>query len=663
MDTKYIENVGMTNIDEGMWNQLKAKASGIDQMRKNVFSRGSSDVKDVQFDSLFKNFLGKCVRTLEDFHTVISPKIDANKMTPAQEKKIANLFALRSLMKKIEKVPIKEANIFTRPFSAIGAQAWGNLDSIIATYQKLLRGYYTSFIEDAAKLNIVPKEYLARKIASAHPIAKSFFQKFNTAVGLKKPVDTTTPVNAPSMGTVTSTSPATSSTTTASTTPNVSTPASSASIPTPVTSTPVSSAIAPAPTPSTHSSVPTSSSSTPPPIAASTAAPVKPKENSPLIETQPPQKTFELAQKSIEKIVNDLNKGVHEMAQPDESDVEDVTMNMTDLIRKYIKRNATKAEYPFPKPPVEVVDNVTKEKSIWFLRYHYAKDIAGHQIDFYQEDLDAYNNVKKKDNHWQLLLKFSASDVIDRNSLELNGSFDVMKNISRSNPKLAEKIQEGEQSSGKRFTNTGLNQKVAEALRQVIRAESTEDPRGKRQQNIGKPEQERGEKPDDPIADTPQTAQAVSTKISPENQARFVHNPPQSPEKPKPDAEGKPAIPPDLKVKQSKVEQDWKKEQEQLKQRLSKSDPKVKPGKKGSPKPVAPVKKGNAEKTPPTKAEIDANRDRVLKNKEKSKTPTADSYEDQKKKLGIDVKKPKSDDDSEELNESISLNLRDLIYF
>ena len=86
MDEKYIENLGMSaNVDEGLWDRLKSKASGFKQAAQNLSGTGVGDTESAKFNSIFKSFIKKSVQTIEDLIRVLQAYAQAGKLSSEQK--------------------------------------------------------------------------------------------------------------------------------------------------------------------------------------------------------------------------------------------------------------------------------------------------------------------------------------------------------------------------------------------------------------------------------------------------------------------------------------------------------------------------------------------------------------------------------------------------
>lgn len=435
MDNKYIENLGMCNqVDEGLWDRLKSRAVGYAQAGKNILGKGTTEMQAAQFSSLFKKFLNNSISTIKDFYRVMVPFVNAGKATPEEKQQIDDIVSLSWSIQDIQdigSVPITEANLFTRPFSVLGAQASGKVQNIIDAYKKLLRTHYESFINDAKKLNIVPAEYITRKIGATFPAAKDFIDKIETVTGYK-----------------TSTKPA----------PIPASPAPVApSGPEKPTDVPVASIPA---SPTVPSAAPVPSTSAPvTPTPAPTVPPVlSPGKSSLLLADNHPEK---LGWMAVYKILNLLS--------PDGK--------MLDDIHSYIRRDASKAEVPFPANPALDIKSDDGEIIKLHMRYKAVKSISGHAIQIHLEKKTkdpSGKTISQRAPRWEEFIKFAPSDVITMDG-KLNTSFDLLKNIDRNNPAVAKKMDDVDPD-----VLPEINRKMVEALASIVEASVPDNERGKR---------------------------------------------------------------------------------------------------------------------------------------------------------------------------------------
>jgi hypothetical protein len=536
MDENYINNLGMSSeVDEGLWDRLKSRASGYAQAFKNVTGKGATEMEAANFNSLFKTFLKKSIRAIEDLARVLEPHLNTNKLTPQQEAESQKIFEVHWLMKNMETLPVTEANMFTRPFSALGAQASGNVGNILSTYKKLLESYYNSFVTDAKKLNIVPADYITRRIGATYPDATTFLKKFGEAIG--KPIGsgpgstggtTTTANSGPGSPASTATGPVPSGPTPPPTPPPAAAPA--APVPpaakpftwkAPFPKAPVASSPVSAPTPVSAAPVTTTAPAAPAPVAppASSTPPVAPASPSASPTAPVHSPVPNLVAQSLDKVIKNLTPPGFNPDAPE--DDKPVNTPMLKTIAGYIKRDANKAEVPFPKdPPIKWVNGDTT--ILWHLRYKYAKDIGGHTIQIHGEvttNKPGEKPATKKSTNWEDLIKFSTPDVLSRKG-GINPAFDVYEKISQSNPALGAELVNAKVSK-----DPALNKAMAQALRNIEHAAQPQSERGTRQLDVD-PDQElsggtahgepiEGPKTPEELKNAPPELKGRTTKTSP----------------------------------------------------------------------------------------------------------------------------------------------------
>ena len=481
MDENYIENLGQSSeVDEGLWDRLKARAAGYTQAAKNIAGGGSTSMAEAQFNSIFKKFLNQSTKTILDFHRVILPFQDAGKLSPEQKEEVNKIIGLYRDVIYMAHIPLKEANVFTRPFSALGAQASGDPHNIITTYKKLLADYFRSFLKDAGKLNIVPYDYITRKVAARYPEAKNFFDKFKDAVNvdLKTGKDLITPAGAiPTPGAPTPTPAA--PTAVPAPTPA---PASASPLPTPTPATPPSVAPTPAPAPATPSKPPVVAPAVPvskpgevtgapatgwPKGTSAWAAPTPatPPAKAPAgtVPSEEQKKQVEAAYTLIKKALQNIAANLKSTDASAEAEGRIATSPMLKDIQSYVNRDAWKAQVPFPNNP-PVVLKTPSGTMMMKLRYRPDKDTGGHTIQSSYETYDP-SGTKIEDTPWQDFMAFTGPDVVKREG-GLNTAFDPLQKISEANPQLG-KIIAMKEKMGKDPEMESLKQDIAKGLRNV----------------------------------------------------------------------------------------------------------------------------------------------------------------------------------------------------
>lgn len=536
MDDKYIENLGMSaNVDEGLWDRLKSRASGFKQAAQNLSGTGVGENESAKFNSIFKSFIKKSVQTIEDLIHVLQPYVQAGKLSPEQTAQLQQFSDASVALQQVENLPLSEANLFTRPFSSLGAIATGNPDKILDAYKAQIDGHYQSFLKDAQRLNIVPANYIPRKVASISPAVPEAMQKLGRALGKQlvgapatasRPMPTgALPPSAPTTPPAAPTPPA---------------PAPEAPV------APVSSPV-PSPVPPTAQKADTSpepeSSMLAPMAKAATAEPEKPAVVAPVAVSPEPVKPEEPKAAStgdesgsgdaavyalIEKAVEKINDNLRSTDPSSEKEGRVATSPMLDDIQSYTVRDAWKALVPFPPSPAVVV-KTPEWKLEWKLRYKPEKDAHGHTIQFLWEIENLKTGEKKAPSNWQTLLTFSPTDVINKDTLGPRTTFDVFKKIAETNPKLGTIIQQKMPTSSKAET---LKRDAIGSLRNLTHAtRSSSAERGLRKLS-NNPEEEGGtsieKATETPPLGGPERPEPQE-KPAPERRSRTVQSKPSSP--------------------------------------------------------------------------------------------------------------------------------------
>lgn len=461
MDNNYIENLGMSSeIDEGLWDRLKSRASRYSQMSKNLFAQGTTDVQLKQFDSLLNSFLKKCRQTLHKFAPIIDRHFDNNPGTMAEKKELKKLEELLANLVRVmdNKKRLEEAST---PFSALAAQAEGNISRIMDVCKKTLKQHYDDFLNDARKLNISPSRYIN---SEQYSTVKPFFKVFNDVIRSSRrpsPRSTQQPAGSAVVA------------------PQTSDPAAPD---------PASSPVAPPEPPPVAPSAPVTSPDPDP------AAPNDPAAHTPTPAAVPANLTPEdanffasddvklsLAVQSLNKLIEEFKKGSSTLHS----------------IKSGVNKGSSKANIPLPsQPPIIVkrsnpstiteLDNSPKSSILqleWKLRYRPVKDDNTHVIEFY----DILANINQTTNRpvilnqskeWQPLLHFTPLDVVNIKSTDTPGAtrkdFDVLNNIKKCNKELGDAIGRGRDSQ--KIFNAGFNFKVSDALANLMDALSPDDP-------------------------------------------------------------------------------------------------------------------------------------------------------------------------------------------
>lgn len=541
MDEKYIENLGMSaNVDEGLWDRLKSRASVFKQAAQNLSGTNVGDTESTKFNTIFKSFIKKSVQTIEDLIRVLQPYVQVGKLSAEQTTQLQKFADASVALQQVEKLPLSEANLFTRPFSSLGAIATGNPDKILDAYKAQIDGHYQSFLKDAQRLNIVPANYIPRKVASISPAVPEAMQKLGDALGKQlvgapatasRPMPTgALPPSAPTTPPAAPTPPA----------PAPEAPAApvSATVPSPVpptvpkadTSTePESSMLAPMAKAASAAAVEPEKPTVVAPAAEKPIEPAKPEELKSSAASEVAQIWASLGTQAIEKIITSVASG-----------------DMIDLISGYVKRDASKAETTFPaKPPVEVKLN-TGTIILWHLRYQNSREIQNHQIQILAEKQSVDKKVKRS-NEWEDFIIFGAEDVIDDNGDPIQ-TFDVMAIIKKTNPDLGNTIENGLKISGMSIS-PDTNKKMATALSDIAGATMPDSNRGDREIQRGSTAA-RGDTPDKTVSGLGTPPPPIEgpkkpepqEKPAPERRSRTVQSAPSSPKSAAKPAAKKPEV-------------------------------------------------------------------------------------------------------------------------
>ncbi len=483
MDENFVENLGMSaHVDEGLWDRLKSRAASFTQGAKNLSGGklgGVGTTESAKFNSLFRSFVAEELSLIKSLDKAVVPW--AKHFTPEEASQVQQIEALEQALKKIDfgKLPVTEA---LPSFSNLGARWAGGVQNMLDSYKKRMADTYDNFIKDVTKLNIVPEQYITRKIAASKSGAFEALKALEPVIG--KP--TTTGIRTP--------------TATPAAAPTTSAPA------TPVTTTP-----APSPAPS-----PAAAPSAPPPKPATAApapapAPVAPAPK-PAAPSAQQSQTAKMAQKAIHKIINQLLSG-----------------KMLDDIEGYIKRDATKAEVPFPPTPPIVSVYPDGTEIVWHLRYKNSREIQNNLIQVLAEVRTMNPETGKKEtgkrSNWEDFMRFGASDVIDINGHEKK-NFDILRNIKMTNPAIGKEIENGLNSSGETI-DPSLGEQMAKAFAGVIRASVPKPERGERRLSGPETPEKIGSGPGtpEPPIEGPKTKEKM-VNPPPEKQARVEKIPP-----------------------------------------------------------------------------------------------------------------------------------------
>jgi hypothetical protein len=467
MDKKYIEHLGMSShVDEGLWDTLKARATGYTQAGKNLLGKSVGETEGAKFGVIFKSFVAKAVQTIMDLGTVLSPYEQSGKLSDPQKEELLKFHAAKLALLKVAKAKLSEANLFTRPFKLLGAIATGNPDTIIAAYRKQILDQWEVFVKDAKKLNIVPDQYIFRKIAAFAPAVPEALEKLGGALG--KSLISAVPSSPQGIQF------------------QPTTPAANA------TSSPVVPAAAVKP-----ETNPVAASPAPPPIPMPQAVSHPQKQftvNSDsgaaiavdLIVQSWIKIADQLLSKSMGEAIEEPEKLPVKGKEQEPSDDDEPVGKLVTKIKGEVRRDASKAEVVLePTPPVEHVFKDRTKSVMFHLRYAFVKDNSEHAFDYFAESYqrDPSSNKAKllqKDNGWSHVLLFDAFDVVDANSGAANYSFDMMKNLQKADPEMYQKVQEGMKITGPITGYNELNKKVTDGLYNLLQGIQPRNWRGER---------------------------------------------------------------------------------------------------------------------------------------------------------------------------------------
>lgn len=482
MDEKYIDNLDGSNyVDEGMWDRLKSRAAGFTQAAKNISGRNVGDVEQKKFEALFDRFSQRTLKILLDLNNVIQPYISSNRMSPDELAELEKFDDLKTALSQVKRGKISEANLFNRPFSVIGAMASGSPQVIMNAYKKLVESYYNSFIEDAKKLNIVPDNYILRKIGSLNPKIPEVLSKLGVVLGRN----------------LTATIPAAASTEPVSPSPSPITTPTPPPIPTPTPKSPVA---------------PVSGKTPESPIASSkSSSGISPEDSK---KMQGYRIVYDLINESLKKLVDTLLKG-GKVDSPEESSL--TRTPMLDKIRGGIAREASKAEAVFPKEnPIQITIPATSTtpKTIirWNLRFKVDKEEDKFLIQYIPIRIESLPGKKpsiSRHGKWENLLSFDVLDVSNEKGYP-NPTFDVYKEIEKTNPELGTIIQKVKKIIGKTPDESELNWKIVNALRNVVISSRPDTERGVRNLSTGEPDVE-----EEPTSTEPEEAPEIPSEIRP----------------------------------------------------------------------------------------------------------------------------------------------------
>jgi len=437
MDEKYIENLGMSpHIDEGLWDRLKSRVSAFTQGAKNISGFGNvGTTESAKFNSLFRNFVNTELSLIRSTINALQPWVQH--ATDDEMEQYWNLQELDYALKRINlgKLPVTEA---LPTFSNLGARAKGGFQNILDSYKARIASAYENFLNDVRKMNIVPEQYITRKIVSAVPGAKEALEALEKVIekpilGLTPPTVSSAPAPAHEPPKTPAPTPSPVPTTPEKSAATTSEPFKS---PSPVSSTgtepkgstppatPTKVAEPPKPPPSSSTAAPTdlpkgTEKKAPPASTAATSAPTP--SGSETLSDKAKDNILDLIRKSIASITAQLKSG-----------------ELGKKIGGYIKRDASKAEYIFPGKVSTILPN--GDRLYWHFRYKLGRDMIYHHIEYLPEVFRINPETGKpvslgKETRWKPLLIFKASDLFDMDG-NLRTDFDVIKNISSVNPEL-----------------------------------------------------------------------------------------------------------------------------------------------------------------------------------------------------------------------------------
>ena len=253
MDENYIENLGGSPyIDEGLWDRLRSRAAGYTQAAKNLAFKGTGNVENQRFATLFKKYLTNSLDIITDAAGILIRYENTRKLTPEQMDEVYKMEALETALKAATQIDLSEA--FFRPFKVTAAIASGDVNIIIETYKQQLTDQYATFLNDALKMNVNVQQHLQRLPLEAQTVLKALGDL--TGQNLFGPIPQAgTPKPAPTMADLPEPTPiGKTATTTPATTPAAATPTptpaptpTASPVLTPATSTPVPTPVASAP--------------------------------------------------------------------------------------------------------------------------------------------------------------------------------------------------------------------------------------------------------------------------------------------------------------------------------------------------------------------------------------------------------------------------------
>lgn len=510
MDEKYIENLGgSSHVDEGMWDRLKSRASGFTQAAKNLAGKGASDVDNIKLNSLFKKFLKNTIQTLSDFQKVIVPYERANRLTPDDETEYRNFLELKTALQGVERLPVNEANVFTRPFSTLGAIASGQPPAIINAYKKQIEGFYNTLVNDVKKMNLVPDQYVTRKLASLSTGMPNVLDKLGVVLGKsltsQPPViqDPTTEPPAPE-------------------TPEEPSPVAPATPEPPAEPSPV----APAePAPETQ---PTPQS---PPDSTAQPDAKTPSEN---VDTDT-KISYYLTKLAIDKmalVLSDTSEGRPPKNADDDRKDDTEKYKPRTFIGKGIAayyKHMNKAVEDFPTEPRIEYEYPTESGEFgtirWFLRWRNAK--PQQFIEYYGEkeypDPENPNKIKRDTAaSWTPFMKFNMLDLIDQKTLKPKETFNVLEQISNTDSTLRDIIKKAMPVMGEPENLKEKSKTIAKGLAHMLMKQTPQPAVGDRERAAAhRPEREIPvPEPSAEAENEPEQYQTTTGNVQPKDQGR-----------------------------------------------------------------------------------------------------------------------------------------------
>ena len=536
MDENYIENLGGSPyIDEGLWDRLRSRAAGYTQAAKNLAFKGTGNVENQRFATLFKKYLTNSLDIITDADGILIRYENARKLTPEQMAEVYKMEALETALKAATQIDLSEA--FFRPFKVTAAIASGDVNRIIETYKQQLTDQYATFLNDALKMNVNVQQHLQRLPLEAQTVLKALGDL--TGQNLFGPIPQAgTPKPAPTMADLPEPTPiGKTATTTPATTPAAATPTPTPA-PTPTAS--------PVLTPATSTPVPTPVASAPAsPTPASPVAPATTVSNPPATGTTPAVPTgsaktegqidknvafLHLSRQAIDKLLTVIppkspkkTSNLDEADNADDSDdaIEKSTSGSLEKIAKYFRRDATKADYKFPRNNPVIMVKLTNGVSIrWTMRWRYSKDIAGHAIDVARY-ITPKGGKEIPAREWNPFIQYNIADIVDQNTLQPLANFKTLELIKKASPAIAAQIENGlKVEGGQPFLPSDTEKNVQQSLKNIVLVIGREEDRGKKQtanMDMDMPDQAgRGDEEDSDEEPKPEIPPELQKQIEPD---------------------------------------------------------------------------------------------------------------------------------------------------